>query len=154
SLAHADPEGDWASAMLALRAVVTIRSSAGTRTVPVRDFMLGMFTTALEPNELLTDVFVPCPERSGGTYLKADRKVGDFATVRVAAQLTLESGGGLFRRGRERIAQAGIALTAVAPSNLVAEEAEAALAGATPGTEAFAEAARLAAAAAEPHDDG
>jgi aerobic carbon-monoxide dehydrogenase medium subunit len=70
--------------------------------------------------------------------------VGDFATVGVAVQLELDNGS---------IARAGIALTAVGPRNVAAREAEGALAGATPGPDAFGEAAELAAQAAEPRDD-
>lgn len=154
SLVHADPEGDWASVVLALRGEVVLRSVSGVRVMAMRDFLQGMFTTALEPNELLTEIRIPGPGRfSGGTYLKLDRKVGDFATVAAAVQLEL-GGGGLLRRGARRIQQAGVVLTAVGPSNTVAEEAEAFLAGATPDEETFARAADLAAAAVEPHDDG
>ena len=82
SLAHADPAGDWGSVMLALGAEVVVASSSGTRTVPIDEFLQGTFTTALEPEEIVTEVRVPAPAgRWGGTYLKLERKVGDFATV-------------------------------------------------------------------------
>ncbi|HXF57600.1 MAG TPA: xanthine dehydrogenase family protein subunit M [Actinomycetota bacterium] len=145
SLAHADPAGDWGSVMLALEAEVVARSVAGERVIPLRDLFVSSFTTSLRPNELITEVRVPAPRgRSGGTYLKLERKVGDFATVGVAVQLTLDDG---------KVGRAGIALTAVGPTNLWAVEAEQALAGAEPTEEAFAEAARLAARAAEPTTD-
>jgi carbon-monoxide dehydrogenase medium subunit len=145
SLAHADPAGDWGSVMIAAGASVVLRSSRGERTLPVSEFLVDVFTTALEPDELLVEVRVPTPPpRSGGTYLKLERKVGDFATVGAAVQLDLADG---------TIARAGIALTAVGPTNVHAAEAEAALVGAEPTPEAFAEAARLAAAAANPVDD-
>lgn len=145
SLAHADPAGDWGSVMLALEAEVVARSVAGERVVPVRDLFVSGFTTSLRPDELITEVRVPAPRgRFGGTYLKLERKVGDFATVGVAVQLTLDDG---------KVERAGIALTAVGPTNLRAVEAEQALAGAEPTEEAFAEAARLAARAAEPTTD-
>jgi carbon-monoxide dehydrogenase medium subunit len=145
SLAHADPAGDWGSVMLALGAEVVARSARGERTIPIDKLLERTFLTTLEPNEILTEVRVPAPpRRSGGTYLKLERKVGDFATVGVAVQLVLDDG---------HIAGAGLGLTAVGPQNIKAREAEAALAGAEPTEEAFAEAARLAARAAEPTSD-
>jgi carbon-monoxide dehydrogenase medium subunit len=145
SLAHADPAGDWGSVMLALGAEVVARSARAERTIPVDQLLQSTFVTTLEPNEILTEVRVPAPPaRSGGTYLKLERKVGDFATVGVAVQLALDDG---------HIASAGIGLTSVGPRNIKARDAEAALAGAEPTAEAFAEAARLAAQAAEPVSD-
>jgi carbon-monoxide dehydrogenase medium subunit len=145
SLAHADPAGDWGSVMLALGAQIVARSSAGERVIAIGEFFRGTFTTALEPTEIVTEVRVPAPPlRSGGTYLKLERKVGDFATVGVAVQVQLDDG---------VVGRAGIALTAVGSQNVEAEEAEAALVGAEPSPAAFAEAARLAAQAADPSPD-
>ncbi|MDP9343400.1 MAG: xanthine dehydrogenase family protein subunit M [Actinomycetota bacterium] len=145
SLVHADPAGDWGSVMLALGASVVLRSSRGEREVPAREFLVDTFTTTIEPDEVLTEVRVPAPPaRSGGTYLKLERKVGDFATVAVAVHLSLSNG---------TIERAGIALTAVGSRNIGAEEAEGFLAGAEPTDEAFAEAGRLAAQAAHPQSD-
>jgi carbon-monoxide dehydrogenase medium subunit len=104
-----------------------------------------VFTTSLEDDEILTEVRVPTPSaRSGGTYLKLERKVGDFATVGAAIQLELSNG---------TIGRAGIALTGVGSTNVHATDAEASLAGAEPDDEAFAEAARLAAASTNPVSD-
>jgi len=145
SLAHADPAGDWGAVMLALGAEVVAKGASGERTIPIDDLLVDTFTTSLQPTEILTEVRVPAPAaRSGGTYLKMERKVGDFATVAVAIQVRLDDG---------HIAKAGIALTAVGPKNLRAAEAEASLAGAEPTEEAFAEAGRLAAQASSPTDD-
>jgi len=145
SLCHADPAGDFGSVLLALGAQMVVRSSSGERTVAIDDFLVDTFTTALEPNELLTGIRVPqAGPRSGGTYLKLERKVGDFATVGVAVQLQMEDG---------HVGRAGIGLTAVGPRNFRAAEAESALAGAEPTDEAFAEAGRLAAQTAQPSDD-
>jgi aerobic carbon-monoxide dehydrogenase medium subunit len=145
SLAHADPAGDWGSVMLALEARVTATGPAGEREIPVAELFQGPFTTALEPTEIVTEVRVPkSPSGSGGTYLKLERKVGDFATVGAAVALELDDGS---------IRRAGIGLTAVGPQNLHAKAAEEALAGAAPDEEAFDEAARLAAEAAEPISD-
>jgi carbon-monoxide dehydrogenase medium subunit len=146
SLAHADPQGDWGSALLAANARVVAEGPSGTREIPVSELFVGPFTTTLEPAEVLTEVRVPDPgPRAGGSYLKLERKVGDFATAATAVQLELDDGG--------RIARAGIALTAVGATNLRAERAEQALAGAEPDDAVFAEAARLAAEEAEPQAD-
>jgi aerobic carbon-monoxide dehydrogenase medium subunit len=145
SLSHADPAGDLGSVMLALGATVVIKSSTAERELSIADFLVDTFTTALEPAEILTEIRVPSPPpRSGGTYLKLERKVGDFATVGVAVALTLSNGS---------IARAGIALTGVGLKNIEASEAESALAGTAPSDEAFAEAGRLAAAASNPVSD-
>ena len=145
SIAHADPQGDWGAALLALGAEVRVVGPSGERTIPLDGFLLGPFATALEPAEIVTSVQVPDPgPRSGGTYLKLERRVGDFATAAVAAHVSLDDG---------HIRSAGIALTGVGPRNLRAARAEEALAGAEPTREAIAEAARLAAEDAEPWDD-
>jgi aerobic carbon-monoxide dehydrogenase medium subunit len=145
SLAHADPSGDWGAVMIAMGAELLARSRRGERAIAVRELFTGPFTTTLEPDELVTGVRVPNRERTGGTYLKLERKVGDFATAAVAVRLTLGQDG--------RIADAGIALTAVGPTNLAATAAEDALRGAEPGDQAFREAAELAARAATPGSD-
>ena len=144
SLAHADPQGDWGSVMLAARAEVVARSSDGERTIPIDELFQGPFTTSLQPNEIITEVRVPAPGRAGGTYLKLERKVGDFATVGVAVHVAMSNG---------TVDEAGIALTGVGPTNIRAEAAEEALAGHALDDEAIDEAARLAASAAQPRTD-
>jgi carbon-monoxide dehydrogenase medium subunit len=145
SLAHADPQGDWGSALLAAGGEVVARGGNGERTIPLDAFFQGPFTTALEPTELIAEVRVPTPgPRAGGTYLKLERKIGDFATVGVAVQVSLSNG---------TVDRAGIALTGVGPSNIRATAAEQALAGSAPDDEAIGAAARLAAEAAQPRSD-
>jgi aerobic carbon-monoxide dehydrogenase medium subunit len=144
SLAHADPAGDWGAVMLAVGGELVVRSRQGSRTIAARDFFDGPFTTTLRPDELLVEARVPPRPRTGGAYLKLERKVGDFATAAVAVRVTMENG---------RIGDAGIGLTAVGPNNLEATEAEAVLAGAEPSDEVFREAAELAARAASPSAD-
>jgi len=145
SLCHADPAGDWGSVMLALQASVVLRSGRGERELPISEFLQDTFTTALEPDEILTEVRVPQPAgSSGGTYLKMERKVGDFATVAAAIHLSLSDG---------TVERAGIGLTAVGSRNLEATDAEASLGGAEPTEAAFAEAGRLAAEASSPVTD-
>lgn len=145
SLAHADPQGDWGSALLALRAEVTAQGPDGTRTIPIDELFKGPFTTTLAPTEIITSIRVPDPgPRAAGTYLKLERRVGDYATVAVAVHVSFDNG---------NVGSAGIALTGVGPRNLRAEAAEQALAGATLDDAAIEEAARLAAEAAEPRGD-
>jgi len=145
SLAHADPQGDWGSALLAMDAEVVARGPDGSRTIPLRELFEGPFVTSLAPTEIITEARVPDPgPDAGGTYLKLERKVGDFATVGVAIHLAMADG---------KVGKAGIALTAVGPTNLRATAAEEALAGSELTDEAIAEAARLAAEAAQPYSD-
>ncbi|HEX3299705.1 MAG TPA: xanthine dehydrogenase family protein subunit M [Actinomycetota bacterium] len=145
SLSHADPAGDLASTMLAMGASVVLTSTRGERVVPIGEFLVDTFTTSAEPDELVTEIRVPTPPpRSGGTYLKLERKVGDWATVGVAVALTMSNGS---------IGRAGIGLTGVGLKNLQATDAEQSLAGAEPTDEAFAEAGRKAAAVASPVSD-
>ena len=121
------------------------RSGRGERELPITEFLEDTFTTALEPDEILTEVRVPQPAgSSGGTYLKMERKVGDFATVAAAVHLSLSDG---------TIERVGIGLTAVGSKNLQPTDAEASLVGAEPTEAAFAEAGRLAAEASSPVTD-
>ena len=145
SVCHADPQGDWGSVMIALGAEMVARSESGERRIPATEFFEGPFTTALRADEVVTEIVIPTSNRpSAGTYLKLERKIGDFATVGVAVQVEMANG---------HIGRAGIGLTAVGPKNLEAAEAEQALAGQEPTDQVIADAARLAAAAAEPKDD-
>lgn len=146
SLVHADPAGDWAAAMTAARAEVVVAGAGGERTVPIDDFLVDTFTTALTEDEVVVEVRVPTPgPRSGGAYLKIERKVGDFATAAVGVQVAVDGNG--------VVAQAGIGLCAVGPTTLRASAAEAALVGKPLTEAAIAEAARLAAAASQPGAD-
>ena len=145
SLAHADPAGDLASVMTALRAELVVVGPGGERTVPIDDFLVGLFTTALEPNEVLTEIRVPSPNGgSGGAYEKLERKVGDFATVAIAVQLTVRDG---------TCEEVGIALTSVGPTNLRARQAEDSLRGGSLDEQSLRAAADLAAQEAQPAAD-
>jgi carbon-monoxide dehydrogenase medium subunit len=145
SVCHADPSGDWGSVVLALDAGIVARSESGERVIPASGFFQGPFTTALRADEIVTEIRIPMPSgQSGGAYNKLERKVGDFATVAVAVHVELSGG---------KITKAGIGLTAVGPTNIKATAAERALVGHEPTDDLIAEAARLAADAAEPKDD-
>lgn len=146
SLAHHDPEGDWASVMLACGADVVVTSSSGARVVAIEDFLVDMFATSCQPNELVTEVRVKThSQRGGGNYQKLERKVGDYATVGVATCLELGDDG--------NISGAGIALTSVYAHNLKVPEAEMLLRGHAPSEELFKEAGAVAAAACDPASD-
>lgn len=145
SVAHADPQGDWGSALMAAGAEVVARGTGGERTLPLSGFFQGPFTTVLDPGEIVTELRVPEPgPRSGGAYLKLERRVGDFATAAVGVQLTFDDG---------KIARAGVALTGVGAVNIRAVEAEQALTGAELDDDTISGAAELAAQAAEPQSD-
>lgn len=146
SLAHHDPEGDWASVALACGAEIVVRSSDSERTIPATDFLVDMFSTSCQPNEMVVEVRIPAhSDRGGGNYQKLERKVGDYATVGVATCLELGDDG--------NIASAGLALTSVYAHNLKVTDAEAALVGNAPSDELFAEAGRIAAEACDPASD-
>ena len=145
NLAHGDPANDHPATMLAVGAEVTAVGPKGQRTIPVKELFTGIFTTALDPTEVLSELRVPVPPpSSGGAYLKLERKVGDFATAGAAAFLVL--GGGV-------IEHAGIGLTNLGPMPIKATLAEQFLRGKKPDTATFAEAARHAAAATSPSAD-
>ena len=146
NLAHGDPANDHPAVMLALDAEVTATGPAGERRIPISAFFTGPFETALRPDELLTEIRVPAPApRSGGAYVKLERKVGDFATAAVAAQVTLATDG--------TCATVGIALTNVGLTPIKATQAEAALRGKRPDEATIKQAAQLAADAAQPDAD-
>jgi aerobic carbon-monoxide dehydrogenase medium subunit len=145
SLCHADPQGDWASVMLALDAEVVAASATGRRTIPMAEFVTGPFQTALRPDELAVEARVPAPKGTpSGRYLKLERRVGDFATVGVAVAIDFTGG---------KVVRAGVALTGVGGNNIKAVEAERVLVGSELDAETVAEAARLAAGAARPRTD-
>ncbi|MDQ6727125.1 MAG: xanthine dehydrogenase family protein subunit M [Actinomycetota bacterium] len=145
SLCHADPQGDWGSVMLALGGEIVAKSTAGTRRIPIGKFIDGPFTSTLRPDELAVEARIPDPGAEfAGTYLKLERKVGDFATVGVAVFVATDAG---------RVTKAGIALTGVGATNIKAVAAEKSLVGATLDDDTIAEAARLAAEASDPRTD-
>lgn len=145
NLAHADPANDHPATMLALGAEVVAAGPKGTRKIALSDFFTGLFTTTLAPDEILTEIRVPAPApRSGGAYLKVERKVGDFAAAAVAVQVTLEN---------NVIKNVGIGLTNVGQTPIKARRAEKAITGKVADEKSIAEAARMASEECEPNDD-
>src|SRR3989442_65827 len=90
NLAHGDPGNDHPATMLVLGAQVVAVGPQGERVIPIDQFFLGLFTTALQADEIPPEIRIPPPpSRSGGAYVKLERKVGDYATAAAAAQVTL-----------------------------------------------------------------
>ena len=145
SLCHADPQGDWASVVLALGGAVVARGPRGTRAIQLADFVTGPFQNVLDPDEIVIEAVIPAARgiRSGG-YLKLERRVGDFATVGVA--VAVETIG-------EKVTRAGIALTGVGGSTIGATAAADALVGRPLTAESIGQAADLAAEVARPRTD-
>jgi carbon-monoxide dehydrogenase medium subunit len=146
NLAHGDPANDHPATMLALGAQVMAVGPRGERALPIESFFVTLFTTELQHNEIISEIRIPIPKpRSGGAYLKLERKVGDFATAGVAAQVTVDGGG---------ICQsAGIGLTNVGATPVKAVNAEQSLHGKKLDEANIAEAAKLASGEAQPSSD-
>jgi aerobic carbon-monoxide dehydrogenase medium subunit len=146
NLAHGDPANDHPATMLALGAKVIATGPTGQREIAIENFFPGLFTTALEAEEILTEIKIPFPPpRSGGSYLKLERKVGDYATAGVAVQITLD--------GSETCTRAGIGLTNVGMTPIKAKQAEAFLTGKKLDEATIQQAAELAASESQPMDD-
>jgi len=146
NLAHGDPGNDHPATMLALGAQVVATGPKGDRVIPIEQFFLGLFRTALRGDEVLTEIRVPVPPaRSGGAYVKLERKVGDYATAAAAVQLTLDGAGAVDR--------VGIGLTNVGPTPIKAVDAERFLKGKRPDGNTLAETAERAAKASAPSAD-
>ncbi len=145
SLCHADPQGDWASVVLALGGSVIAQGPAGRRSIPMSAFVSGPFDNTLAFDEVAVEAVIPAARgtRSGG-YLKLERRVGDFATVGVAVAIETSA---------DTVTRAGIALTGVGGSTIGADEAAAALTGRPLTAETISAAADLAAQAARPRTD-
>ena len=121
NLAHADPANDHPAVMLAYGATMVARGPDGQRAIAADDFFVGLFESALAPNEILVEIRIPAPTAgSGGAYEKFERKVGDYAVSAAAVQLTLLG---------DVSTAARIGLTNVSPVPMRAMEAESALAG-------------------------
>ena len=146
NLAHGDPANDHPATMVALGAQVIATGPKGERVIPIEDFFVSLFATALQHEEILTEIRIPVPPaRSGGAYFKLERKVGDFATVAVAAQLTLDEKGVCHK--------VGIGLTNVGPTPVKARKAEEFLRGKDSDESNIAQAAQLAADESTPSPD-
>jgi CO/xanthine dehydrogenase FAD-binding subunit len=145
SLAHADASAELPAVAVVTDAELTVRSARGERTVAAADFFVGHFTTALDDDELLTEVRFPAPPPGAGwAFHEIARRHGDFALVGVAAMVTLDD---------DRIREARVALMGVADGPVRAVPAEASLAGRLPEAGALEDAAREATRDLEPASD-
>jgi carbon-monoxide dehydrogenase medium subunit len=145
NLAHADPANDHPATMLAYNAQIVVVGPNGERTIPIDEFFVDLFTSSLAENEILREIRIPTPPaRSGGAYLKLERKVGDYAVAAVAVQLTLA--GNICQSIR-------IGLTNVSAVPMRAANAEAALTGQAITDDAIKAAGVTAAAECEPSAD-
>ena len=125
SLAHADPAAELPAVMLALDATMVVRTAARHRSIAAAEFFTGLFATAMEPGELLTEIRIPAgTERSGFAFGEISRRHGDFALAGVAASVSLDEKG--------RCADARIALLSVADRAVLAVAARGALRGELP----------------------
>lgn len=144
-VAHGDPGNDHPAVMLALGASFVLRGSDDERVVSADGFYVGPLQTALAPDEILTEIRIPIPaSKSGYSYQKLKRKIGDFATAAAAVQLTLKNG---------VCERAGIALTNLAPTPLKLADAEKLMIGKRIDDALIAQAARLAVDASDPAAD-
>jgi len=145
SIAHADPASEWCLVATALGAEMVARRTGGTRTIAADDFFRGIMTTALEGDELLTEVRLPIPAadtRCG--FYEFNRRAGDFALAMALATYRVENG---------VITEPRVAVGGVEPQPRRIAQAEQALAGQAPGKQAFAAAADAAMAAVDPLED-
>ena len=142
-LAHADPAADMPPVMLVLDAAFLLQSKAGKRTVPARKFFKGPFTTALKPNELLTEIQLPAPpKRTGMAYASFEQAASGYALAGAAALIAVANG---------MITRAELAFTGLADTPFLAPAA-AKLVG-TAGDELISQVAAAAVAGVEANDD-
>ena len=122
SLAHADASAEYPAVALALDATIEALSPRGQRTIPAAEFFTGIWTTALEPDELLTGVSFPSATGQQGFAIEEfTRRSGDFAVAGAAVAVGLDPGG--------RVSQTGIGLFGLGPTALRAAAAEASALG-------------------------
>jgi len=146
NVANGDPGNDQPAIMLALGATFVARGPKGERSIPANQFYKGLYSTALAPNEILTEIRIPAPPpKSGGAYAKLKRKTGDFAVAAAAVQLTLNAKGAIER--------AAIGLTNAGLTPVEAGDAAKFLTGKMPDEKTIAEAAKMAAAKSSPSAD-
>lgn len=133
SLAHADPAADYPAVILALEGSVTARGPGGERQIAVDELLVDMFTTSLEPGELITSVSVPVlGDGRAGAYLKHRHPASSYAVVGVAAVLTVQGGS---------CSDVRLVIGGASGRPVRATAAEQALEGQAPSEESFAEAA-------------
>ena len=144
-ISHGDPANDHPALMLACDAQFTLRSASGERQVAAADFFLGTYWTALEAEEIMTEIAIPAfGPGYGSAYCKLKRKQGDWATAASAVVLQMTDG---------RCTMARIGLTNVGPTALAATDAASALVGTAVDDAAIEEAAEKVMAICDPAED-
>jgi aerobic carbon-monoxide dehydrogenase medium subunit len=144
SVCQADPAEDLSGVCAALHASAVIAGPEGRRTIPMREFHVGPYETAVEQREMLVEIRLAVRPGAGSAYEKVERRAGDWAIAAAGAALWMDGG---------TISDAGIGLTAVGVEGFSATTVEEALKGEVPSAEVFDEAGRLASAATSPADD-
>lgn len=130
TLAHADPAAEMPAVAVALGARFRCDGARGKRWVEADAFFHGLFATALQADEILTEIEIPAsPPRTGTAFLEVSRRHGDYALAGVAATVTLGEDG--------RCSSARLVLMSVGDRPVVAADAESLLAGERPGGETF-----------------
>ena len=144
-ISHGDPGNDHPALMLALDASFVLTGPRGERVVKADGYFLGMYSTLLEPDEILSEIRIPIPlAGTGWSYQKLKRKTGDFATAATAVLLQMNGA---------RVAKVSIALTNAAATALKARDAESSLIGKPIDNASLNEAARLAMGICQPTAD-
>jgi CO/xanthine dehydrogenase FAD-binding subunit len=145
SLAHADPAAELPTVVLALQGSVRVLGPGGKRDIPASEFLVSYFTTALEPDEVVTAVRVPViQEGRGWAFVELARRVGDFALVEAAALVDLEHDG--------RCSGVRLALGAVGERPFDASDLASPMVGAEPADDVVGEVGRAASEAVDPSD--
>lgn len=94
SIVHSDPAAELPVLMTALNARLKAKNASGERWVDAKDFFVGMFTTALEPDEILVEIELPfSPPRTGWSFMEVAPRAGDYAMMGVAVLVTLDENG-------------------------------------------------------------
>jgi CO/xanthine dehydrogenase FAD-binding subunit len=145
SLAHADPAAEFPVIALLLDATMNLRGPKGTRSLPAKEFFVNLFSTALQPDELLVEVRIPrWPAGRGWGFHELSRRPGDFAIAIVAAAVTMERG---------KFKEVRIGMGGVGPTALRASKAEQLLKDQAPDDGALQAAGQAASEASDPPDD-
>ena len=145
SLCQADAAEDLSAVCSALGAKTVIRGPDGNRVVPMDEFHIGPYMTAVGDGELLTEVRLPLRAGGGSAHEKVERRAGDWAIAAASAAVWIDGG---------TITEVGIALSAVGPTTIHLTRAEELLRGSSPSDELFAKAAEIASADCSPVPDG
>jgi len=145
SLCQADAAEDLSAVCTACKASVVIRGPGGARTVPISEFHVGPYTTAVADGEILTEIRLPLRAAAGSAHEKVERRAGDWAIAACSVAVWMDGG---------TIADAGVALGAVGLTTIHVSRAEDVLRGSSPSEELFAQAGEIASADCSPMSDG